>query len=145
MSAFTGVLPVQRRPLLSLATSRTGDPLTVMRRGIGNAQGMLARRWQWTELTRDHGDLPSRLAQPQAGALVAHALCEISGLSRMRTCIAIRLAPHAIVIAGRNPIELPQDQLAVDDILAFRCSPLDIRPILTWDQGVGPRLTLSLA
>jgi hypothetical protein len=77
-------------------------------------------------------------------ALMAAAFQELSGYTNRNgaiTCMAVR---HAIVMRGENPIIMPDAALTPDWLMLGRARALGIVTTLSWDQGRGPVLTLSM-
>jgi hypothetical protein len=108
------------------------------------AEGVLARRGQRAEVVQDRGWTASYLSRGKLGAMLAHAVCEVSALSQGSSAIRVRVSAQGIAISGRNPIVLPDDRLQVDDILRQRCRGLGVPVSLFWEQGSGPCLVLYL-
>jgi hypothetical protein len=76
--------------------------------------------------------------------LLASAIREVSGLALRHQTVAISLAERSITIRGKNPLDLPEGDLAIDHKLALQARRLGIATRLHWDQGTGPVLILDM-
>jgi hypothetical protein len=122
----------------------TNDLASLLARAISLTAPILSARGQ----TVDMGPVvagvivdrkPCRLV-----ALIAAALQELSGYTNRNgriTCMTLR---HAVMLRGENPIIMPDSALTVDWLMLGRAKALGISPLLTWDQGSGPLLTLIM-
>jgi hypothetical protein len=77
-------------------------------------------------------------------ALIASAFQELSGYTNRNGRITCTVLRHAVVMRGENPIIMPDAALPADWLMLGRAKALGITPMLTWDQGYGPVLTLAL-
>ncbi len=141
MSASSIPARVPRGPLPLQPRLKPNDLLDA---GLRCAEGVLRSRGQWTEVVRERGFKGRGRSEPRLAAMVAHAICEVAALSRSRSEVRINAGPEQMAISGANPIDLPEHQLQLDDILRMRCRALDVGVTLHWEQGAGPRLVLAL-
>ncbi|MGL4240899.1 MAG: hypothetical protein ACRCTI_07275 [Beijerinckiaceae bacterium] len=107
------------------------------------AEGVLVRRGQRAEIAQDRGYAAPDLHSGRYAALLAHAICEVSSLAQSQTCVRIRASRQGVAISGRNPLDLPEDRLQLDDMLRLRCAALSVGATLYWEQGIGPCLVLN--
>jgi hypothetical protein len=110
---------------------------------VRTAEGVLAQRDQKLDLVREAGYAEPDIAPPRYAALLAHAICEVSGLSQCRSRLRMATCIQGVVIAGSNPIVLPENTLVVDDLLRLRGRGLGVAVTLFWEQGRGPSLVLD--
>ena len=85
--------------------------------------------------SRDHG----RLAR-----LVARALGDVASVSRRGGSLSLGSARGAVVIRGSHPLDIPGEGLPINQSLRLLADQLHVTLVMNWDQGRGPRLTLSL-
>ncbi len=76
--------------------------------------------------------------------LLARALRDMSGLSSRGAVLSLTAAHSAIVIESHHPLELPGIGLEIDRAIQQEARNLHVAAELEWDQGRGPRITLTL-
>ncbi len=76
--------------------------------------------------------------------LLARALQDMSALSRRGAVLSLTAADSAIVIESHHPLEIPGDGLKIDGSVQQEAHDMRIAAEMTWEQGRGPRLTLTL-
>jgi hypothetical protein len=112
---------------------------------VRTASGVLAQRDQKLDLLREAAYSAPDIAPARFAALLAHAVCEVSALSQSHTRLRMTAGLQGIVIAGSNPIVLPDNAIVIDDLLRVRCLGLGVGVALNWEQGTGPCLVLHPA
>jgi hypothetical protein len=141
---LTGAIPAK---LVVAARPRVAPihaDIEAVHTAVKSADGILQRRGQRVEIAQDRGWTAPYISRAKLSAMLAHAICEVSGLAQSQSCIRLRVSSQGIAISGRNPVVLPDDRLQVDDILRLRCHALGVPVTLFWEQGTGPCLVLYL-
>jgi hypothetical protein len=76
--------------------------------------------------------------------LLADAIRDISSVSCRSASLSVDVQDATIVIRSDHPLELPGRGLEVDETLRLAAQDLGVAMEFAWDQGRGPRLTLTL-
>jgi hypothetical protein len=113
------------------------------RRAADLAAPILAARNQTIAIGPEDG-LAIVQRQVRLGPLLSCAIQEISGYTIRDGSISCLVLHHAIILRGENPIVMPEHALALDWLTNVRARALGVSPVLGWDQGRGPTLTLLL-
>jgi hypothetical protein len=132
--------------LLALPASYTvkADLASLIARATILAQPVLAARGQTLVLASAPPPPAVERRSSRLCALLACAIHELSGCTMRGGRITCTLLHDGAMLRGENPIIMPDHALALDWIMLMRAKALGVRPILEWEQGRGPLLTLIL-
>jgi hypothetical protein len=119
------------------------DLRDVARRAAELAGPILAARGQTIDIGPEDGPAVAP-RQQRLGPLLSCAIQEISGYTRKDGSISCLVMSHAIIMRGENPIVMPEHALTLDWLTVVRARAHGVSPLLGWDQGRGPALTLLL-
>jgi hypothetical protein len=131
------------RPHGETPSARQVDLRETARRAAALAGPILAARRQTIAIGPDD-DRATTPRLPRLGPLLCCAIQEISGYTARGGCISCLVLPHAVILRGDNPIIMPEHALALDWLTTVRARAHGVSPLLGWDQGRGPTLTLLL-
>jgi hypothetical protein len=126
--------PPQAKPL---------DLRDVARRAAELAGPILTARGQTITIAPEDGPAVA-LRQLRIGPLLSCAIQDISGCTIRDGSISCLVMSHAIILRGENPIVMPEHALTLDWLTVVRARAHGVSPVLGWDQGRGPTLTLLL-
>jgi len=121
------------------------DIAVVCDRSIMRAAVGVVRRLQSVEIDRIEVR-PLAPVRPRAIVrILARSIREVVDLSTRKCAITVALNDDAILLKGRNPLELPVTELDVDQDLAEIAKRQGIEPRLSWEHGLGPVMSLRFA
>ncbi len=137
------------------ASSAQGRPTTrgrdtrsnikwVIGEAIQDCQDLLSLRQQTVTITNlDLFYVKASLQDPLA-RLLSLAIDEVSSVSCRKGVLSVRAAGHDIVIQSNHPLDIMGQALTLDAAFRAAARELPVQVDLAWEQGLGPRLTVSL-
>ncbi len=111
---------------------------------INDCRDLLRLRQQSVTIARLDLHRLSTSLQDALVRLLSLAIDEVSSVSSRRSTLSVWAAGRDIVIQSHHPLDIIGQELTPDAALRAAARDLLVAIAMTWDQGRGPRLTLSL-
>jgi hypothetical protein len=144
MSLSALVATSRRMATAELAKPIILNPAKIAGAAISDCAETLLRRGQSVSVEHRHQCPTTRINQARLIELLSDAIRDISSLSLRDHDLIIRFSRNLIAISGCNPIDLPNTGLELEKAFRLRAFMMRVGVALTWEQGRGPALTLTL-